>query len=39
MLGDGRAEQAELAHLAEDGGVGLLVAEGFLHARRSRPWQ
>jgi hypothetical protein len=38
LLGDGRAEQAELAHLAEDRRVGLLVAEGLLHrgSRRSR---
>ena len=33
-LGDGRPEQAELAHLAEDRRVGLLVAEGLEHARR-----
>jgi hypothetical protein len=34
LLGDGRAEQAELAHLAEDGRVGLAVAEGLHDARR-----
>ncbi|MNE51552.1 hypothetical protein D3C80_1461860 [compost metagenome] len=31
---DGRAEQAGLAHLAEDRRVGVLVAEGFQHPRR-----
>ena len=34
LLGDGRAQQAQLAHLAEDGRVGGLVAEGQLHARQ-----
>jgi hypothetical protein len=32
LLGDGGAQQAHFAHLAEDGGVHLLVAEGFQHA-------
>jgi len=32
-LGNGRAEQPELAHLAKDRRVGLLVAERLLHAR------
>lgn len=32
-FGNGRAEQAGLAHLAEDLRVGLFVAEGFEHAR------
>jgi hypothetical protein len=34
LLGDGGAEQAQLAHLAEDGGVGGFVAKGHLHARQ-----
>ncbi len=33
LLGDGRAEQAEFAHLAEDLDISLLVAECFQHAR------
>ncbi|MNN05285.1 hypothetical protein D3C81_1180410 [compost metagenome] len=33
LLGDGRAEQAQFAHLAEDLDVGLLVAERLQHAR------
>src|SRR5690606_10051325 len=32
--GDRRAEQAHLAHLAEDRRIGGLVAEGLLHARQ-----
>jgi len=34
LLGDGGAQQAQLAHLAEDGHVGGLVQEGVLHARQ-----
>lgn len=34
LLGDGRAQQADLAHLAEDRHVGALVAEDLGHARR-----
>ncbi|MNT34048.1 hypothetical protein D3C72_1700050 [compost metagenome] len=33
LLGNGRPQQAQLAHLAEDLDVGLLVAEGLEHAR------
>ncbi|MPN01222.1 hypothetical protein SDC9_148428 [bioreactor metagenome] len=33
LLGDGGAEQAQFAHLAEDGGVGLFMAELLQHAR------
>jgi urease beta subunit len=39
LFGNGRAEQAQFAHLAEDGGVHLFVAEGFEDARRSLSWQ
>ena len=33
LRGNGGAQQAQFAHLAEDGGVHLLMAEGFEHAR------
>ena len=33
LLRDGGAQQAQLAHLAEDAGVGFLLAEGLEHAR------
>ena len=34
LLGDGRAQQSQLAHLAKDGGIGGFVAKGHLHARQ-----
>ncbi|MNM83137.1 hypothetical protein D3C81_951850 [compost metagenome] len=33
LLRDGRAEQADFAHFAEDRRIGLLMTEGFQHAR------